>query len=75
MFEENGSAMINIDELCELLIIGKNTAYNLLKTGQIHAFKIGRIWKIPRNSVSEYIIEQSSTYYHHNHSGQIPDKP
>lgn len=58
MFEETCSDMINIDELCELLMIGKNTAYSLLKTRQIHAFKIGRIWKIPRNSVSEYIAKQ-----------------
>lgn len=67
--------MINIDELCELLIIGENTAYNLLKTGQVHAFKIGRIWNSPRNSVFDYITEQRNTYYHHNHSEQIPDKP
>lgn len=58
MFEETCSDMISIDELCELLMIGKNTAYGLLKTRQIHAFKIGRIWKIPRNSVSEYIAKQ-----------------
>lgn len=58
MFEETCSDMISIDELCELLMIGKNTAYSLLKTGQVHAFKIGRIWKIPRNSVSEYIAKQ-----------------
>ena len=61
MFEETCSDMINIDELCELLMIGKNTAYSLLKTGQIHAFKIGRIWKIPRNYVSEYIAKQCNT--------------
>lgn len=61
MFEETYSDMISIDELCEILMVGKNTAYSLLKTGQIHAFKIGRIWKIPRDSVSEYIAKQCLT--------------
>ncbi len=59
MFKENYSDMISIDDLCEMLSIGKNTAYHLLKTNQIKAFKIGRIWKIPRESVSKYVLSQS----------------
>ena len=59
MFQENYNDMISLDDLCEMLSIGKNTAYRLLKTNQIKAFKIGRIWKIPRDSVSQYLISQS----------------
>ena len=55
MFENTYNDMISLDDLCEMLTIGKNTAYELLRTKQINAFKIGRIWKIPRESVSEYI--------------------
>lgn len=58
MFQDNYSDMISIDDLCEMLTIGRNKAYHLLKTDQIHAFKIGRIWKIPRESVSEYVLSQ-----------------
>ena len=59
MFQNTYNDMISIDDLCEMLTIGKNTAYHLLKTKQIHAFKIGRIWKIPREAVSEYVLSQS----------------
>ena len=59
MFQENYNDMISLDHLCEMLSIGKNTAYRLLKTNQIKAFKIGRIWKIPRDAVSQYVISQS----------------
>jgi len=59
MFQNTYNDMISIDDLCEMLTIGKNTAYHLLKTQQIRAFKIGRIWKIPREAVSEYVISQS----------------
>lgn len=62
MFQETYNDMISIDDLCEMLTIGKNTAYHLLKTHQIKAFKIGRIWKIPRESVSEYVLSQSKKY-------------
>ena len=59
MFQNTYNDMISIDDLCEMLTIGKNTAYHLLKTNQIRAFKIGRIWKIPRDAVSEYVLSQS----------------
>ena len=45
------------EQLCEIFSIGKNKVYELLKTGQIRAFKIGRIWKIPRESVENYITK------------------
>lgn len=54
----NSSSLVTIDELCEILMIGKNTAYNLLKTGVVKSFKINRIWKIPRASIDEYIMKQ-----------------
>lgn len=60
MFQETYNDMISIEDLCEMLTIGKNTAYHLLKTNQIKAFKIGRIWKIPRESVSEYVLSQKN---------------
>lgn len=59
MYLPNSQDIITIDELCEWLAIGKNAAYHLLNCGDIKAFKIGRIWKIPRDSVTEYIIKQS----------------
>ena len=47
--------LITLEELQETLCIGKNTAYRLLITSEIKAFKIGRLWKIPRSSVQQYI--------------------
>ena len=59
IFQNSYNEMITLDDLCEMLSIGKNTAYRLLQTGQIHAFKIGRIWKIPRDAVSEFVEKKS----------------
>ena len=39
----------------ELLKIGKKTMLYLLKSKKIEAFKIGSRWKIPKESVIEYI--------------------
>ena len=60
MFSNESLDLITIDELCGCLVISRNTAYNLLNSGEIKAFKIGRIWKISREAVSEFIKRKSS---------------
>lgn len=49
------SDMVSIEELCEMLRIGRNKAYELLRTKQIKAFRCGRVWKIPKQSVIDYV--------------------
>lgn len=51
--------ILTVKEVAEILMIGKNQVYDLLQTGAVKAFRIGRIWKIPRLSVEEYILTQS----------------
>ena len=59
MTEEVYESLITPEELSEILAVGKNTAYRLLNEGKISAFRIGRIWKIPRKAVWDYIRENS----------------
>lgn len=54
MFQEY-SDMVTIDEVCEMLRIGRSKAYELLRCGRITGFKDGRLWMIPKNSVIEYV--------------------
>lgn len=55
MFMENdNNQLITIEQLCEQLFISPTTAYKLLKSGEIKAFKIGT-WKIPVKSINDYI--------------------
>lgn len=56
--ENTGGTLITIEELCEELMIGRNAAYKLLEEGKIKGFRIGRIWKIPRESINIYVQEQ-----------------
>lgn len=50
----NEHELLSIDELCNKLFISHTTAYKLLQSGEIKAFKLGT-WKIPSKSVEEYI--------------------
>lgn len=54
--------LMTVEELCECLLIGKTTAYELLASGKIKCFKINRIWKIPRSSVNDYITEMTDSH-------------
>lgn len=48
--------IMSVQEVEEVLMIGKNTVYNnLIKTGKVDSFRIGRTWKIKRDSLLNYI--------------------
>ena len=51
--------LVTVEELCEILHIGKNAAYKLLASGKLKCFRMSRTWKIPREGVERYIREQS----------------
>lgn len=54
------SDILTVEELCEVLNIGANAAYDLLNKKEIPAFRIGRRWKIPKESVIHYIARWKS---------------
>ena len=47
--------IISVDELCEILNISRNTAYDLLRTRKIRSVRVGRTYKIILNSVKEFL--------------------
>lgn len=47
--------LLTTDEACEALKIGKNALYSLLRSGQLKAFRNGRVWRIPKESLIEFI--------------------
>lgn len=47
--------IMTFKECQQFLKIGKNTLLDLIHNREIDAFKIGNRWKIPRESVEEFI--------------------
>lgn len=47
--------VLTVNEMMDMLAIGKNTAYKLLREGKIKSFRLGNSYKILRKSVEEYI--------------------
>lgn len=47
--------ILTFNECRKLLKVGKNTMLDLLHSNEIEAFRIGNRWKIPKESVIEYL--------------------
>ena len=55
-------SLLTPEDVAEILNIGMNSCYKLLNSGKIKAMRIGRIWKIPKRSVQDFIsIETRSS--------------
>lgn len=56
---ENYPDIVSVSQLQEMLGIGKNKAYELINTHQIDSIKIGRIHKIPKANVINFLNKNS----------------
>ena len=46
---------LRVEDLMPLLGIGRNTAYELIHSGQIRSIRIGRQIRIPRDALLEFL--------------------
>ena len=47
--------VLSVKQLCEILDIGKNSAYRLLQSGEIKSIKIGKVYKIPKKCLKDFL--------------------
>ena len=52
-YEEQINEYLTPREVMELLASGKNTFYKMVQSGQLPAFRIGRQWRVRRDSLEE----------------------
>jgi excisionase family DNA binding protein len=55
MFEDYAD-VVTVKELCRMLKIGRNTAYDLLKSGQIPSVSVGRQHRISKIEVQAFLL-------------------
>lgn len=56
---EHYDDLLRVEEACEILHIGRNNLYELLRSGELKGFRQGRIWKVPKQAVIVYIKEKA----------------
>ncbi len=51
--------IMTVEEACEALKIGRNAIYGLLNSGKLKGYRMGKNWRIPRESVRQFILENA----------------
>ena len=47
--------VLRIDDLMQLLGIGRNSAYDLVHSNQLHVIRVGRQIRIPRDEIIRFL--------------------
>ncbi len=58
MFEQYPD-ILTVEEACEALGMGYNAVYDLLNEGKLKAYKNGRVWRITKQALIQYVSESS----------------
>lgn len=56
---ESFDDILTVEEVSAILKIGTTQAYKIVRSGTIKAYKEGKDWKIPKESLVLYIKEQT----------------
>lgn len=54
MFERYDD-VVTVEQLAEMLKIGRNNAYELIRSNQVFSIRVGRQIRIPKEAVIQYI--------------------
>ena len=57
---DNTTMLFTPVELAEYLGIGRNKAYELLRTNQIQGFRLGSTWRVSKAAVDQFILKNSN---------------
>ena len=55
------AAILTVTEVAEFLKIPRKTVYQLVRSGELPAFKAGRHWRVTREAVGTYIASATRT--------------
>jgi excisionase family DNA binding protein len=54
--------LLTVEEAAEILRIGRNTCYELVRQGQIPHLRLGRLIRVPKHALMSWLGEQPDAY-------------
>ena len=67
---KGGMELLSIPEVCQEIGMGKSWVYQRLRSGEIPSLKLGKVIKIRREDLEEYLKNQR---YHYSAAGEGED--
>lgn len=56
---DNYDDILNVADVAKALKIGNTQAYKLVRSGKLPAFKEGRAWKISKQTLTQYVQQNT----------------
>lgn len=53
--------VLRVEDLAQILAIGRNTAYELVRSGKIKSIRIGKCYRITMDAITEYLEQRQNT--------------
>ena len=50
--------VLSVGEVREILGIGRVSVYNLIESHQLYAFRMGRIYQVPKSAVARFLSDR-----------------
>jgi excisionase family DNA binding protein len=57
MIEANVPVMFDMKTVAKILSVSRSTVYQLLKSGELKAVRVGRVRRVSQNQLVEYIMK------------------
>lgn len=51
--------VLSVEDIADTLMIGRNKAYDLVKSGQVKALRLGNHYRIPRDAFLKFLKGES----------------
>ena len=48
-----------LEEVCSILSITRRTVYNYINAGKLHAFKMGKYWRVTEESLRAFVEQDT----------------
>jgi excisionase family DNA binding protein len=61
MLEWNGDAVMTLEEAAGFLKVSETTVYQLVRSGELKARKVGREWRILKSQLVEYLKQDGES--------------
>ncbi len=52
--------LLRVQDVCRLLDVGRSTVYELIARGELPVIRIGRLVRVPRPALEEWIVKNTS---------------
>lgn len=58
---DSNNIFYSTDELADMLKVSKRTLFRYIHSGELHAIKIGKVWRIPHDSLESFLQSKRKT--------------